>query len=94
MKALSKKQKINLNKINEAEQKKEIVEQIYEAKQQEAADTFSLILDKHRYLTLESLSIYYEAQYNFFANAMTILNDIRPVMNQVQQSINEVRHSV
>lgn len=92
VKALSKKQKVNLNKVNEAEQKREIVEQIYESKQQEAADTFSLVLEKHRYLTLESLSIYFEAQYNFFSNAMTILNDIKPTMNQVQQSIESVNY--
>jgi 3-methyladenine DNA glycosylase AlkD len=91
LKSVSKKQKINLNKVLEAELKKDTYEEAFEAISQETTFLLSSVKEKNDYLNLDSLCFYYEAYLSYFGNAYEYLKDLKAEVARTKQIVAEVQ---
>lgn len=94
LKSVSKKQKINLNKVLEAELKKDTYEEAFEAISQETTFLLSSVKEKNDFLNLDSLCFYYEAYLSYFGNAYEYLKDLKAEVSRTKQIVADVNFHI
>lgn len=92
LRQLGKKQKINLNKILEAEMKKDTFEEAFRSTSDETASVLASTIEKHDFVMLESLCYYIDAYTSFFCNGSEYLQDMKTLLTHSKQIVMEVSY--
>src|SRR3990167_8031840 len=81
---------INLNKVTEADLKKDTFEEAFQQVSIETTTVLTSVLEQHEFLTLDALCFYLEAYYTYFSNGFEYLKELKPLIAQTKQTVQEV----
>ena len=91
LRAVTKKQKVNLNKVLEAELCKDTYEEAFRAVSEETTGILSATVEKHNLVMIDALCHYTDAYSSFFANACVSLQDMKASVQRSKEIVLEVR---
>lgn len=90
LRSVGKKQKINLNKVLEAEVKKDTFEDAFRSVSEETTNILESAIQHHDFVVLDSLCFYLNAYHSFFSNGYEYLKDIKTLLAQSKLLVEEV----